>query len=176
MLEKFQSVPALRGQLESGYRYFFACTDAGERIGFLAFYPRGNELYLSKFYLQKDWRGKGLAWEMLRFVLESARALGLGAVELNVNRDNDAARAYERMGFVRVREEKERHRRRLLHGRLCLPLRPVKGAKNRRCTGEVPPAQRRFFARNYLRTAARRSAALTGCFVSSSTRRKFMPR
>ena len=40
MLEKFQSVPALRGQLESGYRYFFACTDAGERIGFLAFYPR----------------------------------------------------------------------------------------------------------------------------------------
>lgn len=106
MLEKFQSVPALRSQLESGYRYFFACTDAGERIGFLAFYPRGNELYLSKFYLQKDWRGKGFAWEMLRFVLESARALGLGAVELNVNRDNDAARAYERMGFVRVREEK----------------------------------------------------------------------
>ena len=106
MLEKFQSVPALRSQLESGYRYFFACTDAGERIGFLAFYPRGNELYLSKFYLQKDWRGRGLAWEMLRFVLESARALGLGAVELNVNRDNDAARAYERMGFVRVREEK----------------------------------------------------------------------
>ena len=94
MLEKFQSVPALRSQLESGYRYFFACTDAGERM------------YLSKFYLQKDWRGRGLAWEMLRFVLESARALGLGAVELNVNRDNDAARAYERMGFVRVREEK----------------------------------------------------------------------
>ena len=56
--------------------------------------------------MQKDWRGKGLAWEMLRFVLESARALGLGAVELNVNRDNDAARTYERMGFVRVREEK----------------------------------------------------------------------
>ena len=78
MLEKFQSVPALRSQLESGYRYFFACTDAGERIGFLAFYPRGNELYLSKFYLQKDWRGRGLAWEMLRFVLDRAQSQRAG--------------------------------------------------------------------------------------------------
>ena len=106
MLKKFQSVPAICGQLRSGYRYFFACADGGERIGFLAFYPKGEALYLSKFYLRKDWRGKGLAWQMLRFVLRQARALGLRAVELNVNRDNSAVQAYEHMGFVRLREEK----------------------------------------------------------------------
>ncbi|MGI5883326.1 MAG: GNAT family N-acetyltransferase [Candidatus Spyradocola sp.] len=106
MLEKFQSVPALCRQLEDGYRYFFVCTDEGMRMGFLAFYPKADTLYLSKFYLKKEWRGKGLAWEMLRFVREQARAAGLPSVTLNVNRDNSAVCAYERMGFVRIREEK----------------------------------------------------------------------
>ena len=50
----------------------------------MAFYPRGGELVLSKFYLVKAMRGRGYARRMLDFVLENARALG----------------------FVRVREEK----------------------------------------------------------------------
>ena len=105
MLAMFQTVPAITGQLEHGYRFYFVTAD-GARIGFVAFYPRGGELVLSKFYLKKEVRGRGYARRMLDFVLENARALGCGAVVLNVNRDNPSTRVYEALGFVRVREEK----------------------------------------------------------------------
>ncbi|MCD7829767.1 MAG: GNAT family N-acetyltransferase [Clostridiales bacterium] len=106
MLEKFQSVPALREQLAQGYQYYFVERDNGERLGFLAFYPRGNELYLSKFYLKKEQRGRGYAREMLAFVVEKAQAGGLSAVTLNVNRHNDAINAYEKMGFMKTGQVK----------------------------------------------------------------------
>lgn len=106
MLALFQTVPAITGQLEHGYRYYFVVEEDGARIGFVAFYPRGGELVLSKFYLKKEVRGRGYARHMLDFVLENARALGCGAVVLNVNRDNPSTRVYEALGFVRVREEK----------------------------------------------------------------------
>ena len=106
MLAMFQTVPAIMGQLEHGYRYYFVTAADGARIGFVAFYPRGGELVLSKFYLVKAMRGRGYARRMLDFVLENARALGCGAVVLNVNRDNPSTRVYEALGFTRVREEK----------------------------------------------------------------------
>ncbi|MCD7928541.1 MAG: GNAT family N-acetyltransferase [Clostridiales bacterium] len=106
MIEKFQSVPALREQLAQGYQYYFVEDDEGERMGFLAFYPRGKELYLSKFYLKKERRGRGYAREMLAFVVDRARESGLSAVTLNVNRHNDAIAAYERMGFVQTGQVK----------------------------------------------------------------------
>ena len=94
MLAMFQTVPAIMGQLEHGYRYYFVTAADGARIGFVAFYPRGGELVLSKFYLVKAMRGRGYARRMLDFVLENARALGCGAVVLNVNRDNPSTRVY----------------------------------------------------------------------------------
>ena len=106
MLAMFQTVPAITRQLEHGYRYYFVTAIDGARIGFVAFYPRGGELVLSKFYLRKDMRGRGYARRMLDFVLENARALGCSAVVLNVNRDNPSTRVYEALGFTRVREEK----------------------------------------------------------------------
>ncbi|MCD8146422.1 MAG: GNAT family N-acetyltransferase [Clostridiales bacterium] len=106
MIEKFQSVPALREQLAQGYQYYFVEGDGGEQLGFLAFYPRGNELYLSKFYLKKEQRGRGYAREMLAFVVGKAREGGLSAVTLNVNRHNDAIYVYEIMGFVKTGQVK----------------------------------------------------------------------
>ena len=105
MLEKFQSVPALQEQLDHGYRYYFAA-DGGRRLGFVGFYPRGDALYLSKFYLHRDARGRGYGREMLDFVCAAAREAGLSAVELNVNKHNDTIRIYERMGFRLLRSEK----------------------------------------------------------------------
>ena len=105
MLEKFQSVDAINHQLESGYQYYFVRA-AGQDIGFLAFYPRGEALYLSKLYLLKDERGKGYSRQMIDFVVGKAMEASLGSVELNVNKYNDAILAYERLGFRRVRAEK----------------------------------------------------------------------
>ena len=105
MLEKFQSVEAINHQLASGYQYYFVRA-AGRDIGFLAFYPKGEALYLSKLYLLKEERGKGYSRQMVDFIVGKARDASLGAIELNVNKYNDAILAYESLGFRRVRAEK----------------------------------------------------------------------
>ncbi len=106
MLNMFQSVPAICEQLKNGYNYYFVCDESKRKIGFLAFYPRENELYLSKFYLIKSERGKGISKKMLNFVVTKARELGLNSIILNVNRNNSAIYAYEKLGFHKIREEK----------------------------------------------------------------------
>ncbi len=105
MLKKFQSYDAIRGQLEQGYRYYFV-GDKAHRLGFMAFYPRGEAMYLSKLYLYKDERGKGYSRRMIDFVAAEARAEGISAIELNVNRFNGSVDIYEKLGFTRIRSEK----------------------------------------------------------------------
>ena len=106
MIAKFQSPDAILGQLASGYQYYWVRAD-GETAGFLAVYPRDGKLYLSKFYLAEAFRGRHLARKMLEFVVSIAKAAGLPAVFLNVNRDNAQVIAiYRHLGFVTVREEK----------------------------------------------------------------------
>ena len=105
MLKMFQTEDAIKEQLAHGYRYFFV-RDEDRTVGFLAFYPRDNALYLSKFYLYKSERGKGYARQMLNFVIANARALNLTGIELNVNKQNSACRSYERLGFKMLRAEK----------------------------------------------------------------------
>ena len=105
MLVKFQSVEAIKNQLENGYRYYFAKVD-GKNAGFMAFYPRGDAMYLSKLYLYKHERGKGYSKEMLAFLKRNAEAEGLFAVELNVNKRNEALEIYKKLGFEVIRAEK----------------------------------------------------------------------
>lgn len=105
MIGKFQSVEAVRDQLAHGYQYYFVSI-GGRRIGFLAFYPKESCMYLSKFYLYRAERGKGFARQMLDFVIRKAREAGLPSIELNVNRNNSAVLVYEKLGFERIRTEK----------------------------------------------------------------------
>ena len=105
MLQKFQTVDAIRDQLAHGYQYYFVL-EAGHRVGFLAFYPREEVMYLSKLYLYKTERWKGYSRQMVDFVAGKARNAGLPAIELNVNRDNSAVHAYEKLGFQMIRTEK----------------------------------------------------------------------
>ena len=104
MIGRFQTPEAIRDQLAHGYRYYFVLEE-GRGIGFLAFYPREDCMYLSKFYLYKEERGKGYSRTMRDFVVRKAREASLSAIELNVNRDNSAVFAYEKLGFRRVRSE-----------------------------------------------------------------------
>jgi ribosomal protein S18 acetylase RimI-like enzyme len=105
MLKRFQSVDAITNQLVQGYRYYFV-QEENQNIGFVAFYPKKDAMYLSKFYLYKNIRGKGFAHEMLSFVVEETKKAGLSAIELNVNKYNSACQAYEKLGFKIIRSEK----------------------------------------------------------------------
>ena len=105
MLEKFQSADSIRRQLEEGYQYYFV-SENGRNIGFLAFYPKTDCMYLSKLYLYKTERGKGYSRKMLDFVIMKAKEEGLAAIELNVNKHNSTTLIYEKLGFKILRSEK----------------------------------------------------------------------
>ena len=105
MIRRFQSPEAIRKQLEEGAHYHFVAEE-GTVIGFLSYYLRDDSLYLSKLYLYKVHRGRGHARGMVEFLADRARKAGLGSIELNVNRHNDAVKAYEALGFERLREER----------------------------------------------------------------------
>ncbi len=107
MIEKFQSIQSIVEQLERKYSYYFVCNHDGNKVGFIAFYPRVNDLYLSKFYLEKSCRGLGIAKDMFEFVKNEAKKLEFSSILLNVNKYNSIAiRAYETFGMIKIEEEK----------------------------------------------------------------------
>lgn len=104
MLEKYQSEKAIVSQLKEGYNYYLI--NDGTDVGFLGFYPKENYMYLSKFYLSKDTRGKGYGKKMIEYVREEALKQGLHSIQLNVNKYNSTIEIYEKLGFKIIRSEK----------------------------------------------------------------------
>ena len=105
MIDKFQSVEGLTRQLDDGYIYYLV-KDNGTLLGFIGYYPKDDHLYLSKFYLYKQYRGKGYGKEIINKLSADAARRGLIAIELNVNVNNPSIKIYEKMGFKRIRSEK----------------------------------------------------------------------
>ena len=68
MLEKYQSISAIQGQFKKGYLYFWVKYE-NKNAGFIGFYQIENKLYLSKFYLEKNFRGKKISRKMLDFII-----------------------------------------------------------------------------------------------------------
>ncbi|MDE6474384.1 MAG: GNAT family N-acetyltransferase [Clostridia bacterium] len=104
MLEKYQSVRGITQEINDGAEYYFVDLD-GESIGFVAVDAKEDYLYLSKFYLDIDHRGKGYASQMMAFVKDCAKSRGLNKIKLNVNADNlNTVAVYKRFGFEVVEE------------------------------------------------------------------------
>lgn len=104
MVQKFQSLNAMTEQIENqGYTYF-AVRDNGVLCGYIGVKPEEDDrFFLSKLYLHKDSRGKGISSLMLDTVFNEARKIGKKRVYLTVNRHNDRAVAvYRKIGFVTV--------------------------------------------------------------------------
>ncbi len=67
----------------------------------LPFEPRGTAVELRQFYLVKAWQGRGLADEMMAWVIDQAEQRQGDDLYLSVFVDNHRARRfYERWGFV----------------------------------------------------------------------------
>ena len=61
MIEKFQSAPAMRAQMANeGYHYYFFLYD-GQKAGYTGIRRDGDSLFLSKIYVEKSFRRKGIA-------------------------------------------------------------------------------------------------------------------
>ena len=101
MLDKFQSYDAMRN---SGYVYYIAYCD-GVMCGYCGICPDEDEIFLSKLYIHKDYRGKKIAREFLNRVIvdypDSKK------IWLTVNKHNaDTIAAYKKMGFTITDEQR----------------------------------------------------------------------
>ena len=105
MVGMFQSKQAVTKQIEDGYEYYlFRLEDT--YIGYMGIHPEEEKLFLSKLYLQKEYRGRGLARQALEFLVDYCIRHHLAAIYLTCNRNNDKSIAvYKKMGFVTVREQ-----------------------------------------------------------------------
>ena len=104
MLEKFQSTAAIASQISQGYQYYLLMHD-GQEAGYLALVPSPgtSSAQLSKIYIKKQYRGRGLGKAAIVFVEDFCRQMGLRTLWLTVNKNNVGPIAfYEHLGFVNL--------------------------------------------------------------------------
>ncbi len=100
MLDKFQSAAAIAGQIHKGYRYFLI-EDEMDYVGYFAARFDNDALFLSKFYVKKSCRGKGLGRATFNFIEKLAMDNGLELITLTVNKRNkDSIKVYKKLGFI----------------------------------------------------------------------------
>ena len=105
MLDKFQSVEAISEQIATSDYWYFLIRDENRAVGYMGLQRRQETLFLSKLYLKKSARGRGLGRRAVDFVLEFAGHHGLSTIHLTVNKRNALAiAAYQRAGFTRTGE------------------------------------------------------------------------
>ena len=102
MLARFQSREAIASDIQDrGYCYELSRVD-DVPVGYSAFRvdEAAGEVFLSKIYLLRSYRGRGIARRMLDRAIEAGKAAGCGWVRLTVNKHNTTSIAvYEAMGF-----------------------------------------------------------------------------
>jgi len=100
MLDRVQSESAIAQQINEGQEYYLISRDAP--AGYFAVLPEqsSRSMFLSKIYVRKGLRGRGLGKAAVEFIEGLCRARSLRTLWLTVNRNNSASIAwYERMGF-----------------------------------------------------------------------------
>lgn len=106
MVDKFQSASAVAEQMKNqGYEYYLI-KDGDTTVGYIGLVLEPEKLFLSKLYIAKEARGKGLASKAFAFLQDMAASNKKRSIWLTVNRHNSGSIAvYEKKGFLKVREQ-----------------------------------------------------------------------
>lgn len=96
MVEKFQSQKAIKEQIEKeNYAYYFLTVD-NKIIGYTGICDKKEYLFLSKLYIEKEFRHKGYGKQ----AFEEIKKLGFNKIRLTVNKQNkNTIDAYLKYGF-----------------------------------------------------------------------------
>lgn len=106
MLKKMYSTEALTQQIEKLQHTFLLLEADQLPRGFASFSAHETFTYrLHKLYVLSDFQGQGAGKKLLDAVIHQAKEKGANALELNVNRANNAIEFYKKIGFSIVREE-----------------------------------------------------------------------
>lgn len=99
MIEKFQSYTALKNSIvNDNYVYYIACYDEN-MCGYCGIRVQDDEIFLSKLYVHKDYRGKKIARNFLERVISDNP--NQNKIRLTVNKHNtNTINAYKKMGFI----------------------------------------------------------------------------
>jgi GNAT superfamily N-acetyltransferase len=91
MVPKFQSAAAITAQIADGLEYFLIGLE-GAAAGYFAIQrqPEKHSLFLSKLYVRKDMRGRGLARHALSYIDAVCKGASLTTIWLTVNKRNAA--------------------------------------------------------------------------------------
>lgn len=104
MLDKFQSKQTMIQQINDGYLYYILIEEEN-LIGYFSVLPKDDCLFLSKAYLVKPKRGKGLFSLMLNKIIHLAKENKRHVIELTVNKENThSIDVYLSKGFKMVKE------------------------------------------------------------------------
>ena len=99
MIDTKQSPGNFKEEIERGGIYWLAIHN-DKIVGYCAVLPEDGYLYLSKLYVQRDYRGQGVARKFMDKIFALTREWKLPAIRLNVNKNNIMSIAtYEHMGF-----------------------------------------------------------------------------
>ena len=107
MLNKYQSAQAMFDQFSAGYKYAVViCGD--QKAGYFAYDSKAEkEVFISKLYIHKDFRRRGLGRHILDFIAKETRALGCTSMTLSVNKDNsNSIQFYTAYGFQTIKAQK----------------------------------------------------------------------
>lgn len=100
MIENFQSEKAvIRQYQDENYTYYFI-TESGLNIGYFGISEQQDYLFLSKLYLSKEYRAKGIGTKTFNKVKELAVSKNYKEIRLTVNKYNqNSIKAYLKWGF-----------------------------------------------------------------------------
>lgn len=103
MVDNFQSLKAMTEQVENENYTYFKVYFKNNLCGYIGVKDEKTKLFLSKLYLKKEYRGKGIASVMLEKVFEVAKKLSKKSVYLTVNKHNtNAINVYKAKGFEKI--------------------------------------------------------------------------
>ncbi|MBE0624811.1 MAG: GNAT family N-acetyltransferase [Burkholderiales bacterium] len=103
MLAQRYTPALIRAQMQSGSAWWEQALVGSRMIGFAQYELYGRSMKLDKLYLHLDFQHRGYGARMLAHIEDVARRRGLGAVRLNVNKQNlKAITAYRRSGYETV--------------------------------------------------------------------------
>jgi diamine N-acetyltransferase len=105
MLEMMYSEEALQKQMtEDGCQFIFVY-DVAEPVGFAAYREITPAVWkLHKIYVLASQHGKGTGKFVIDHILKEISEQGASALQLQVNRNNNAKGFYEKIGFVVIEE------------------------------------------------------------------------
>ena len=84
------------------FNEYFFLQPAGEVGGYICLKPYPDYLFLSKFYILKEHRGKGYGKKAFEFMVDYAKRHNLNKIKVSVNKYNvNSIAVYEKLGFCR---------------------------------------------------------------------------